>query len=189
MMGGSYKRTFITQEVRSAFQNIHHSPKGADCENPVTGSKFIKGLDPIRPQLVDAQRALNARRWFAITAPPDLLPLPVGDECHACKQQDYGGPGHAKALYSCSLKTLGYDIHAMPDINTFMAGLLALTQLGEFFRDKHPEFMKRWPPEPLAGMDRNGYWSPPTWRSSLRQTLTGPACTPFGVLLPGSDTK
>src|SRR5262249_59337690 len=44
--------------------------------NPVTGGRWVRGLDPIKRQKQDAYRALKAREWFAVTAPHDAPPLP-----------------------------------------------------------------------------------------------------------------
>jgi hypothetical protein len=45
--------------------------------NPVTAARWVHGHDPIKPQKQAARRALRAREWFAVTAPPDAPPLPL----------------------------------------------------------------------------------------------------------------
>jgi len=43
---------------------------GQQCENPVTGGRYVGGLDPIEPQKRVAHFALIAREWFADHGPP-----------------------------------------------------------------------------------------------------------------------
>src|SRR5271170_6459475 len=52
---------------------------GECCDNPVTGGRFLWGIDPIATQKKEAVAALRAREWFAVNAPHDAPPLPLYD--------------------------------------------------------------------------------------------------------------
>ena len=72
--------SLIKSEVDRLFAELN-ATRGECCTNPITAGGFVKGLDPIAEQKVDAVVALLAQEWFEVNGPPDapLLPLNVHD--------------------------------------------------------------------------------------------------------------
>jgi hypothetical protein len=70
----------IKRQVDQLFAKLK-ATRGECCINPITAGGFVKGLDPIAEQKVDAVVALLAQEWFEVNGPPDapLLPLNVHD--------------------------------------------------------------------------------------------------------------
>jgi hypothetical protein len=66
----------IAAEVDWLFREAN-DPRSSLQRNPVTEGLWVKGLDPIKPQKLAAERALAARAWFAQNGPPDAQPLPL----------------------------------------------------------------------------------------------------------------
>jgi hypothetical protein len=67
--------TLIGREVERLF--CEPPTHGSRYENPVTGGRFIYGIEPIEPQKEAAYRALLAREWFALNGPADAPQLPI----------------------------------------------------------------------------------------------------------------
>src|SRR4051812_25035042 len=84
------------------------------CTNPVTGGRYLGGIDPIQPQKRMARQALVAREWFALNGPGDVQPLPLSyDEREKLK----GGQGllpYLLALYARSLDSRQYNCDEHP---------------------------------------------------------------------------
>ena len=53
---------------------------GEICVNPVTGVRYVYGVEPIEPQKKAARDALLARDKFAVVGPKDAQPLPISSE-------------------------------------------------------------------------------------------------------------
>jgi hypothetical protein len=135
--------------------------RGDFCENPVTGSSFIFGRDPIGTQKEQALRAQRARWLFNATKPGDFPPLPIDSREWSCIT--YESPaGWLVVHYARSWSSNGYDL-GHPDIITFASGLRAsgLTvgpRVAGFIRGGVEELLGRFPPKPLPGLDKWFVW-------------------------------
>jgi hypothetical protein len=126
--------------------------------NPVTGSRFVRGADPIGPQKNRAMLALEARDWFSRHAPPDAPPLPLsyGDR----EDLKRGGLPHIVAWFARSLAARAYDYREHPSFDDYAAGVLASAYAPEFItRDQ--QLQGRFPPRHLPGLGPGLYWDPP----------------------------
>ena len=80
------------QKVDWLFKHAEDGGFGSKV-NPVTGGRWVPGLDSIRRQKMLAERALAARDAFAVDGPPDAQPLPVvadaeADDCAPLPRPD-----------------------------------------------------------------------------------------------------
>ena len=80
--------TPIRREVQRLFGEIS-AKRGDLCENPVTGTEFVYGFDPIRLQKKMAYHALGAREDFARNGPADAPRLPL--EHWECERVRWSG--------------------------------------------------------------------------------------------------
>jgi hypothetical protein len=143
----------VDQIFREAFL-----PRGSICENPVTGGKFVRGVDPIKPQKQRAERALRARDWFARHAPPDAPSLPL---CYGDREDlKRGGLPHIVAWFARSLEARAYDYHEHPSFDDYARGVLASPYAPEFITQDR-ELLRRFPAFPLSGLGPGLYWDPP----------------------------
>jgi hypothetical protein len=132
--------------------------RGSVCENPVTGSKFVPGIDRIKPQKERASLALEARDWFTHHGPPDASPLPLsyGDR----EDLKRGGLPHLVAWFARSLAARAYNYREHPLFDDYAAGVLASAYAPEFItRDQ--QLQGRFPPRHLPGLGPGLYWDPP----------------------------
>jgi hypothetical protein len=126
--------------------------------NPVTGSGYVSGIDPIEPQKRAAFLALRARDWFARTAPQDAPPLPLSYwERENLKR---GGLPHIVAWFARSLATRDYAYDEHPSFNDYACGVMASPHTYEPIREDE-ELRRRFPPRPLDVLDNGLYWDPP----------------------------
>jgi len=125
--------------------------------NPVTGGRWVRGLDPIKPQKQAAYRALKARAGFAVTAPPDAPPLPLsyGER----EDLKVGGLSHLVAWYARSLQARNYDVYEHPSFEDYARGVLASPYAPPFITEDE-QLTARFPPTPLNGLGPGLYWSP-----------------------------
>jgi hypothetical protein len=127
-------------------------------ENPVTGSRWVAGLDPIAPQKEAARRALKAQKWFAVYGPSDTQPLPL---CHWDREMlKVGGLSHMVAWYARSLENLKYDFVTHPSFYDYACGVLASPRAPDFIKSD-VALLNRFPPRILPGLDGSNYWDPP----------------------------
>jgi hypothetical protein len=134
------------------------------CTNPVTGGRFVYGVDPIEPQKADARRALLARDRFAIVGPKDMQPLPISDE--EIEDRKYA-PGSKQPslsyIVSCfaySLRANDHDFNSHPSLKAFARGIMASEHTPDFVKNDEA-LRKRYPPRPLAGLGPALIWEPP----------------------------
>jgi hypothetical protein len=132
-------------------------PYGAFATNPVTGSHFVSGRDRIKPQKDAAYRALTAREWFAVTAPPDApsLPLSYGER----EKLKVGGLPHLVAWYARSLEARRYEFWEHPSFEDYVSGVLASPYAPDFIK-QDAQLRLRFPATPLKGLGSGLYWSP-----------------------------
>jgi hypothetical protein len=156
--------TLIGREVERLF-NESPAQYGDRCTNPVTGSGYIHGADPVAPQKEAAYRALLAREWFAFNGPADAPPLPI----NARDREDWKRTGrlldYILALYARSLGDR-YDVIEHPPFAAYVSGVLWESENVQgggrlpIYPDELPVLKKRFPPQELAGMESGFCWSP-----------------------------
>jgi hypothetical protein len=139
------------------------------CTNPVTGSQYVGGIDPIDREKRIARQPLLARERFALNSPADAQPLPVSyDEREKLK----GGQGllpYLVALYARSLESRQYDCEEHPRFEEYAAGVLweaarpdsKIGCLPNYPDHQLAALKKRFPPRMLAAMEPGFYWEPP----------------------------
>jgi hypothetical protein len=127
-------------------------------ENPVTGSWWCNGEDPIGPQKQAARRALMAREWFAEHAPFDAPPLPLSYQ--ARERMKGGGLPHILAWFARSLEARDYNWDGHPLFQEYARGVMASPITLDFIKEDKG-LRKRFPPCPLPGLDRHLYWNWP----------------------------
>jgi hypothetical protein len=167
-------------EVDRIFRGAH-LPRGSVCENPVTGGKFVPGLDPIKPQKQRAERALRARDWFASHAPLDAPPLPL---CYGDREDlKVWGLPHLVAWFAGSVDSRDFVVDGHPLFDDYARGVMASPFAPEFIT-RDPVLQKRFPPQPLQGLGPGLCWTWPLAKirdaSPFRQQLflagTVPVC-------------
>ena len=93
--------------------------RGKLRQNPVTGHRFVCGIDPLRREVIDAAAALQARARFA-ELHPDLPPLPLcWSEREALKRKGVY-LGLLVAWFAASLASVGYGLEAHPSFEAFV---------------------------------------------------------------------
>jgi hypothetical protein len=100
--------------------------------NPVTGSQWMRGADPIKPQKDIACRALVARARFAWDN-PGLPPLPLSYE----EREDMkrGGLPHIIAWYARSLADRYYrDLAGHVSFTPYAWGVMASPYAPDFIK-------------------------------------------------------
>ena len=180
----------FTDRARSLLKAGFHM-RGCCRDNPVTGTTFAHGLDPIVWQIRDAARALRARDRFA-RENPDLPPLPLQpSEWESAKVAPRAFHiEHALGMFGRSLAghPFPYDLDRHPSFEDYMCGFLCSRRLREMFAPVAHLF----PPKPLPGLVPGfSYWGPPSRRGYLdelaRADQTGMAEWPLGWLLPEQE--
>jgi hypothetical protein len=127
--------------------------------NPVTGGRWVVGLDRIGPQKRAAVRALRARAWFAEHGPPDAPPLPLSYAARERLKAE-GGVSRIIGWYARSLRARGYDVDEHPPFDDYACGVMASERAPDCIR-QDPDLCDRFPPRPLRGLGAGLYWSPP----------------------------
>jgi hypothetical protein len=163
--------TLVGREVERLFGENPGS-HGGQYENPVTGGRFIYGVDPIAPQKDAACRALLAREWFALNRPADAPQLPITYEEREYLKWRTGRPlDYVVAQFARSLGT-HYDVTEHPSFSEFVSGLLwdhdnsgsGLPLSAEGLA----ELKRRYPPQKLEGLSSYS-WSRPTRKNRKKK--------------------
>ena len=155
--------TLVGREVERLFSETTAS-HGEVYENPVTGGRFVYGIEPIEPQKQAACRALLAREWFALNGPADAPQLPIAYEEREYLKWRTGRPlDYVVAQYARSLGT-HYDMTEHPSFSEFVSGLLWDHDNGGSGLPLSPEGLaelkRRYPPQKLEGLSSYS-WSRP----------------------------
>jgi len=143
--------------------------RGESCQNPVTGSWFVFGRDPIGVQKEQALRAQRARWLFNATKPGNFPSLPV--DSREWPWITYDSPADWLVVhYARSWSSNAYDL-GHPDVATYAGGLRAgglmtSPRVADFIRYGVEELLDRFPPKLLPGLDEWLVWrQPPPPRS------------------------
>lgn len=124
-------------------------------ENPVTGGRFVAGLDPIRPQKLRAQKALEARAWFAEHKPDDVPDLPLRKQDRERLKVD--GVRYILSVFARSLAYRDYRTDGHPKFDEYARGVMASHMTPKWIReDAH--LLNRYPPKPLENMGGGLIW-------------------------------
>jgi hypothetical protein len=157
-------KTMIKAEVDRLFREMRVESRTGCCVNPFTGALFVWGTDPIGLQKNVAYKALLARQLFALICLPDVPPLPLSyNERESLKR---GGLPHILAWFARSLTSHDYDLMKHPSFEDYARGVMA-SEGAPGYIAQDQQLQKRFPPTPLAGLDRNLDWNPPEERSRL----------------------
>jgi hypothetical protein len=123
--------------------------------NPITGSGFVRGLDPIRPQKQLAVKALKSRAWFEAQRPSDAAELPLSyEEREAIKM---AGVNYIVAVFGRSLEAGDYNTEEHPRFDWYARGVMASPLAPEHVRND-PDLLRRYPPAPLPGLGGGLIW-------------------------------
>lgn len=126
-------------------------------ENPVTGGKFVAGLDPLRPQKLIAQRALETEEWYEQQKPEDAPALPL---TYVARERLKGAapPLHyIVSLLARSLEVRNYRPEGHPSFEEYARGVMASKLTPAFIRED-AELLRRYPPKPLIGLGGGLIW-------------------------------
>jgi hypothetical protein len=164
--------TLIGREVERLFSETTAS-HGEVYENPVLGTHFVYGVDPIEPQKEVAYRALLAREWFALNGPADAPPLPITYEEREYLKWRTGRPLHyVVAQFARSLGPQ-YDVTEHPSLSEFVSGLLCDHDNGgsglPLSVEGLAELKRRYPPQKLEGLSSYS-WSRPTRKNRKKKS-------------------
>ncbi|MGB8632882.1 MAG: hypothetical protein WCD69_26495, partial [Xanthobacteraceae bacterium] len=135
------------------------APDRFDVErtNPVTGGRWMNGVDPTNEQIRAAARALKARDEFAKMAPSGAPPLPLS---YAAREAlKIGGLPHIVAWFARSLAAQGYDFGKHPYFEPYARGVMASPYAPDF-TTQDPALQQQFPPLPLKGLGPGLYWDP-----------------------------
>src|ERR1019366_10512741 len=137
---------------------------GQQCENPVTGGRYVGGLDPIEPQKRMARDALLARERFAIVGPKDMQPLPISDEEIEDRKYAWDSKqpalGYIGSCFGYSVRANGHDLKSHPSFEAFARGVMASEHAPDFVKNDEA-LRKQYPPCLLAGFGPALIWEPP----------------------------
>ena len=163
--------TLIGREVERLFSETTAS-HGEVYENPVTGGRFVYGIEPIEPQREAAYRALLAREWFAVNSPADAPQLPITYEEREYLKWRTGRPlDYVVAQYARSLGP-HYDVTEHPPFSKFVSGLLWDHDNGgsglPLSAEGLAELKRRYPPQKLEGLSSYS-WSRPTRKNRKKK--------------------
>jgi hypothetical protein len=139
-----YFRPYVEQLFRQAADRSHPTRR-----NPVTGARWVRGADPIKPQKDAACRALVARAWFNWDT-PGMPQLPLSYE----EREDlkgHGGVDYIISVYARSLDARGYDIGRHPSFERYACGVMASPYAPDFIKQDQ-QLLKQYPPRPLRGL-------------------------------------
>jgi hypothetical protein len=155
--------SLIKDRVDELFRQVLLQPNG-QCENPITGGRFMKGEtgeDSIAYQKRAAEKALLAQEWFAVYGPRNAPPLPVTARGWEGMRHEFG-LNPLIGFYARSLVIRNWEVHDHPSFTNFARGLLAI-DTGHWILPQRvgPSVLKRYPPCALAGMTPGAYWAPP----------------------------
>jgi hypothetical protein len=150
--------TKVKLKVEELFKNApdRFAKFGEFRENPVTGGGFVAGLDPIGPQKLAAQRALEAREWFAAQKPDDAPQLPLSAVDRDRLKGD-GGLNYIVSEFASSLRSRDYRTEGHPKFDEYARGVMASFRTPNWIREDK-QLLRRYPPEPLDGLGSGLVW-------------------------------
>jgi hypothetical protein len=155
----------VDAEVERLFKE-HPPIKGEVCTNPVMGTTYLGGVDPIGPQKQDARARLLAREEYGLNVPADAPPFPLS----YAEREDHRRMGRVhtiSALYAGSLESLGNDRKSHPSYHDYACGVMASEHNGYTSLKEDAELLKRFPPRQLPGLGPDLCWRPPALHAEV----------------------
>lgn len=152
--------------VQQLFHNLH-STYGCTQTNPVTGARWVVGLDPISDQIQAAERAWRAHELFKAVGPAACNDLPLKPS----SQADYKAQGGLPYLvegFAVSWQQLGFRQH--PAFEIYASGVLAFDQFAPDFILEDLALRKAYPPAALPGLEPGLIWNPQRAHLSVRDS-------------------
>jgi hypothetical protein len=145
------------EQVDRLFANAEDRHDKRERTNPVTGGRFVPGLDPIGTQKREAIMALKARDWFETQRPPDApkLPLTYWDR----EDLKVDGIRYIVSLFARSLAMRDYHTDGHPHFEEYTRGVMASGMAPEWV-SKDPDLLRRYPPKHLRGLGGGCIWRP-----------------------------
>jgi hypothetical protein len=153
----------VARQVEKLFA-MNPGQYGQQCENPVTGGRYVYGVDPIETQKAEARRALLARERFAVVGPKDMQPLPIS--CEEIEDRKYAwdskqpARGFIRSCFGASVRANDHDLESHPGIEDFARGIMASEHAPDIVKNDEA-LRKEYPPFPLAGLGPALIWEPP----------------------------
>ena len=123
--------------------------------NPVTGSTWLSGADPVAPQKRVASRALAAREWFRMTAPKDAPPLPLSYEER--ERIKLCGLQYIVSVFARSLAVRDYHFDRHPSFEDYARAVLASPYTPPFIK-LDQQLRQLFPPRELHGLGPGLIW-------------------------------
>jgi hypothetical protein len=145
-------RPYVERLFRQAADRSHPTRR-----NPVTGARWVRGVDPIKPQKDIACRALVAREWFAWDN-PGLKPLPI-TYAEWEELKSHGGVDYIESVYARSLAAQRYEISRHESFGRYARGVMASPYAPDFIKEDQ-QLLKQYPPRPLRGLGPGLYFDP-----------------------------
>jgi hypothetical protein len=134
--------------------------RGDLTTNPVTGSEFCWGIDPIAVQKKNAVLALRAGEWISRTGPFGAPTLPLSwAERDAMRFKKADPLSHLIAAFANSLRVHNWDYENHPSFEEFARSVLASKHTPEFVRTNEA-LRKKYPPKQLCAIGPGICWSP-----------------------------
>jgi hypothetical protein len=124
-------------------------------ENPVTGGSFVASLDPVGPQKLLAERALEAQEWFAAQKPDDAPELPLTKERR--ERIKAGQLSFIVSVFARSLAYRDFRTEGHPNFDEYARGVMASDWTPKWIRED-AQLLSRYPPNPLKGMGGGLIW-------------------------------
>jgi hypothetical protein len=160
----------ISEQVDSLFNQLNMR-RGDRCRNPVTGIKFVWGIETISEQKLEACRALVARERHAHSSPKaPILPINV---LEIDAMMSGGGEAHLLGYFAQSIALAGYNVSGHPPWETYARGVLASPYAPYVLRNDHT-LIRKYPPRPMTGLSPfNLGWQPPPNHADTMLAYTG----------------
>lgn len=127
--------------------------------NPITGSRFVPGLDSESEQRQLACKLIEADLYFRDLNILGLPQFPWGmAEREALKGTNL--LHHIVALYARSLEYCGYDLSSHPPFPDYISGVLSEQSLSKRLSAMYSGQTVPFQPNALPGLDASGYFNP-----------------------------
>jgi hypothetical protein len=136
-------------DVDLLFRNMPDKNAWIRC-NPVTGGRWLNGVDPIGYQKKLARQALRAGAWRRANSPAGAPALPLNDEVRESIKRD-GGLSYVIVLFARSLAMWDYVLDGHPPFDDYARGVMA-SPLAPDFLTGDASLLRLYPPKPLPGL-------------------------------------
>lgn len=144
----------IKRQVDALFDKARDR-KAKVRENPVTGGRFVPGLDPMGRQKLLAQRALEAKAWFEEHRPDDASELPL---TYDARERFKGSKlPYLVSVFARSLAYRDYRVDGHPKFDEYARAVMASEMAPAYIRED-AQLLRRYPPKALERMGPGLIW-------------------------------